>query len=148
MFALAFGLVRWFDQHMNIADGLELALALALLVYLVYVLDSSGAVLMATIVVYSVLLILLTPPLGAYLYRVYTREQTGRLERVFYRILGVNPEAEQSWRRYADLGAVVQPHQHGPRLPRDALAAAPAAQPGGLRRASTRTCRSTPPRAS
>ena len=56
---------------------------------------------MVTIVVYSLLLIALTPPLGAYLYRVYTRERTGRVEGIFYRILGVNPEAEQSWRRYA-----------------------------------------------
>ena len=32
---------------------------------------------MATVVVYSLLLILLTPPLGSYLYRVYTREGTG-----------------------------------------------------------------------
>ncbi len=56
---------------------------------------------MTTIVVYSLLLILLTPPLGAYMYRVYTKEGTGRVERVFYRILGVNPDAEQSWRRYA-----------------------------------------------
>ena len=44
---------------------------------------------------------MLTPPLGAYMYRVYTRERTGRIEGVFYRMLGVNPDAEQSWRRYA-----------------------------------------------
>ncbi len=56
---------------------------------------------MATIVLYSILLIALTPPLGAYLYRVYTRPETGRLERVVYRLIGVNPQAEQSWRRYA-----------------------------------------------
>jgi potassium-transporting ATPase potassium-binding subunit len=56
---------------------------------------------MATIVVYSVLLIVLTPPLGAYMYRVYTRPETGRLEGVVYRLIGVNPGAEQSWRRYA-----------------------------------------------
>src|SRR5262245_24894883 len=56
---------------------------------------------MITIVVYLLLLIALTPPLGAYLYRVYTREQTGRIEGVVYRIIGVNPSAEQSWRRYA-----------------------------------------------
>jgi potassium-transporting ATPase potassium-binding subunit len=55
---------------------------------------------MATIVLYSLLLIVLTPPLGAYMYRVYTREGTGRLERVVYRVIGVNPAAEQSWRRY------------------------------------------------
>ena len=56
---------------------------------------------MGTIVVYTLLLIVLTPPLGAYLYRVYTSERTGRIEGVFYRVLGVNPDAEQSWRRYA-----------------------------------------------
>ena len=56
---------------------------------------------MITIVVYALLLIALTPPLGAYMYRVYTKDGTGRVEGVFYRILGVNPEAEQSWRRYA-----------------------------------------------
>jgi K+-transporting ATPase ATPase A chain len=56
---------------------------------------------MITIVVYLLLLIALTPPLGAYLHRVYTREQTGGVERVVYRIIGVNPDAEQSWRRYA-----------------------------------------------
>src|SRR4051794_6213367 len=56
---------------------------------------------MITIVVYLLLLIALTPPLGAYLYRVYTRDQTGRIEGVVYRIIGVNPVAEQSWRRYA-----------------------------------------------
>jgi K+-transporting ATPase ATPase A chain len=56
---------------------------------------------MITIVVYLLLLIALTPPLGAYLHRVYTREQIGGVERVVYRIIGVNPDAEQSWRRYA-----------------------------------------------
>jgi K+-transporting ATPase ATPase A chain len=35
------------------------------------------------------------------MYRVYTREQTGRIEGVLYRLFGVNPDAEQSWRRYA-----------------------------------------------
>ena len=56
---------------------------------------------MVTIVVYSLLLIALAPPLGAYMYRIYTKQGTGRVEGVFYRIMGVNPEAEQSWRRYA-----------------------------------------------
>src|SRR5689334_1852840 len=56
---------------------------------------------MITIVVYLLLLIVLTPPLGAYLHRVYTRTGTGRIEGVVYRLIGVNPEAEQSWRRYA-----------------------------------------------
>ena len=56
---------------------------------------------MWTIVVFSILLIVLTPPLGAYMYRVYTHPETGRLEGVVYRLIGVNPDAEQSWRRYA-----------------------------------------------
>jgi potassium-transporting ATPase potassium-binding subunit len=54
-----------------------------------------------TIVLYSILLIVLTPPLGAYMYRVYTRPGRGRLEGIVYRLIGVNPDAEQSWRRYA-----------------------------------------------
>jgi K+-transporting ATPase ATPase A chain len=56
---------------------------------------------MATIVVYSILLIVLTPPLGAYMYRVYTRSERGRVENVIYRLIRVNPDTEQSWRRYA-----------------------------------------------
>jgi K+-transporting ATPase ATPase A chain len=56
---------------------------------------------MGAIVLFSILLILLTPPLGAYMYRVYTRPERGRLENVAYRLIGVNPDAEQTWRRYA-----------------------------------------------
>jgi K+-transporting ATPase ATPase A chain len=56
---------------------------------------------MVTIVVYILLLIALTPPLGAYMYRVYSRERIGRAEGVIYRLIGVNPNLEQSWRRYA-----------------------------------------------
>src|SRR5437867_2794548 len=56
---------------------------------------------MATIVIYALLLIALAPPLGAYMYRVYTKETTGRLESLMYRLIGVNPNVEQTWRRYA-----------------------------------------------
>jgi potassium-transporting ATPase potassium-binding subunit len=56
---------------------------------------------MITIVVYSLLLIAITPPLGALMYRVYTSERTGRLEGLVYRAIGVDPTVEQSWRRYA-----------------------------------------------
>jgi K+-transporting ATPase ATPase A chain len=56
---------------------------------------------MATLVVYSLLLIAITPPLGAFMYRVYTRERIGRIERVIYRLIGVDPAVEQSWGRYA-----------------------------------------------
>ena len=47
------------------------------------------------------LLIAITPPLGAFMYRVYTRERIGRVEGALYRVIGVDPAAEQSWRRYA-----------------------------------------------
>jgi K+-transporting ATPase ATPase A chain len=56
---------------------------------------------MATIIVYAILLIALTPPLGAYLHRVYAREGTGRIEGACYRVIGVDPDAEQTWTRYA-----------------------------------------------
>ncbi|MGZ6545886.1 MAG: potassium-transporting ATPase subunit KdpA [Actinomycetota bacterium] len=56
---------------------------------------------MATILVYLVILTALTPPVGAYMYRVYTRERIGRLEGVIYRLIGVDPTVEQTWRRYA-----------------------------------------------
>jgi K+-transporting ATPase ATPase A chain len=58
---------------------------------------------MTTIIVYSLLLIAITPPLGAYMYRVYTNTEYGRLEGIVYRLIGVNPDTEQSWRRYASL---------------------------------------------
>ena len=56
---------------------------------------------MVEIVVYLVLLTLLTPPLGYFMYRVYQSEKVGRVEGVIYRIIGVDPMAEQTWRRYA-----------------------------------------------
>jgi K+-transporting ATPase ATPase A chain len=56
---------------------------------------------MATLVVYVVVLTLLVPPVGAYMYRVYTRERTGRLEGLIYRLIGVDPTVEQTWRRYS-----------------------------------------------
>ena len=56
---------------------------------------------MVTIVVYILLLTALTPPLGSYMYRVYKREEIGRAEGIVYRLIGVNPSLEQTWRRYA-----------------------------------------------
>ena len=56
---------------------------------------------MPTIVAYLILLTLITPPLGAFMYRVYTSEKIGRVEGVIYRLIGVDPRAEQTWRRYA-----------------------------------------------
>ena len=56
---------------------------------------------MATIIVYVIVLILITPLLGAYMYRVYAKQDTRRVEGLVYRLIGVKPEVEQSWRRYA-----------------------------------------------
>ncbi|HXY73639.1 MAG TPA: potassium-transporting ATPase subunit KdpA [Actinomycetota bacterium] len=56
---------------------------------------------MITIIVASLLLIAVTPPLGAYMYRVYTSEKIGRLEGLVYKATGINPNTDQSWRRYA-----------------------------------------------
>ena len=56
---------------------------------------------MTAIIVYALLLIVLTPPLGAYMYRVYTRERIGRAEGLVYKMIGVDPRVEQSWGRYA-----------------------------------------------
>ena len=40
-------------------------------------------------------------PLGDYMYRVYTSERDWRVERLIYRIVGVDPEVQQSWSVYA-----------------------------------------------
>ena len=56
---------------------------------------------MATILVYLVILTALTPLVGTYMYRVYTSERTGRLEGAIYKLIGVDPTVEQTWKRYA-----------------------------------------------
>ena len=40
-------------------------------------------------------------PLGAYMARVYTTEHDSRVERVLYRLMGVDPRADQRWPVYA-----------------------------------------------
>jgi potassium-transporting ATPase potassium-binding subunit len=61
----------------------------------------------AQIVVYWVVLILLAIPLGAYMARVYegkarwAQKVLGPFERLLYRLFGVKPDTEQSWKRYA-----------------------------------------------
>jgi potassium-transporting ATPase potassium-binding subunit len=40
-------------------------------------------------------------PLGDYMYRVYTSEKHSRIERFLYRLMGANPNAEQTWKTYA-----------------------------------------------
>jgi potassium-transporting ATPase potassium-binding subunit len=59
------------------------------------------------IAVFVVVLTALTPLLGGYMARVYRNERVlltpmfGPLERLFYRALRVNPEAQQDWKGYA-----------------------------------------------
>ena len=55
---------------------------------------------MMAIMIYVVLLIALTPPLGAYMERVYRSDRIGRVEGIVYRTLGIDPIVEQSWSRY------------------------------------------------
>jgi K+-transporting ATPase ATPase A chain len=40
-------------------------------------------------------------PLGDYMYRVYSSKKHSRTERFIYRLIGANPEAEQTWVTYA-----------------------------------------------
>lgn len=40
-------------------------------------------------------------PLGNYMARVFTAKTHSRIERLFYKAVGVNPEMEQSWKIYA-----------------------------------------------
>jgi K+-transporting ATPase ATPase A chain len=57
--------------------------------------------------IYFVVLILLVKPLGLYMARVYQGESTfldrpiRPLERVIYRLLGINPQDEMDWKTYA-----------------------------------------------
>jgi K+-transporting ATPase ATPase A chain len=40
-------------------------------------------------------------PFGDYMYRVYSSEKHSRAERVIYRLIGADPQAEQTWGAYA-----------------------------------------------
>src|SRR5512143_3933570 len=55
------------------------------------------------ILFYSALLLALTKPLGVYMVRVYdgSMRWLAPLERVVYRLCGIEPEADQQWTRYA-----------------------------------------------
>ena len=66
----------------------------------------------AQIVFYLVVLTALTPPLGAFIARVYEGKRVPGLTRVFgpvergiYRLLRIDPAREQDWKSYA--GSVV-----------------------------------------
>jgi hypothetical protein len=59
------------------------------------------------LVVYFGVLLLLAKPLGVYMARVYEGTPSGLdlvlgpVERLFYRICGINPDEEMSWKKYA-----------------------------------------------
>src|ERR1700726_1094560 len=58
-------------------------------------------------VVFGVLITISTPLLGIYMYRVFfTKKAPGDrmflpVERLIYRLIGIDPEGEQRWRGYA-----------------------------------------------
>ncbi|MES2495887.1 MAG: potassium-transporting ATPase subunit KdpA [Pseudomonadota bacterium] len=61
----------------------------------------------ALILVFVAILLLLTKPMGAWLFALYEGRRTplhrllGPVEAGFYRLSGIDPSAEQGWRRYA-----------------------------------------------
>jgi len=66
---------------------------------------------MVQIAMYIGVLLLLAKPLGVYMARVYEGQSSGLdrvlgpVERLFYRICGIRPDEEMSWKKYA--GAVL-----------------------------------------
>ncbi|MCU1410439.1 MAG: potassium-transporting ATPase subunit [Rhodoglobus sp.] len=59
-----------------------------------------GWLFVAQLATILIVLVLLFRPLGDYMAAVYTSKKDLRVERVFYRLIGVNPAAEQSWPAY------------------------------------------------
>src|SRR5258706_3852099 len=59
---------------------------------------TAGVIFIASLIV---ALALAYRPLGDYMYRVVTSTRHARVERVIYRVIGVNPDGEQSWSVYA-----------------------------------------------
>jgi potassium-transporting ATPase potassium-binding subunit len=58
------------------------------------------------VLLFLVIVLLLTKPVGLYMYKIFNGERTwlspvfGPVERLFYRLSGVNPEEEQTWVGY------------------------------------------------
>src|ERR1700704_2352860 len=56
--------------------------------------------------IFLIVVVALTPPLGAYMARVYQNERVfltpvlGGVERLTYRVLGVDPKRDQDWKSY------------------------------------------------
>jgi K+-transporting ATPase ATPase A chain len=60
--------------------------------------DTTAALLQVAAVV--VLLALVHIPLGDYMARVYSSERDSRVERGMYRVMGIDPKADQKWSTY------------------------------------------------
>ncbi|PZE94690.1 potassium-transporting ATPase subunit KdpA [Curtobacterium sp. MCBD17_008] len=54
----------------------------------------------AQVAVLVLLLVLVHRPVGDWMARVFTSPRHGRVERLVYRVIGVDPDAEQSWPAY------------------------------------------------
>lgn len=63
----------------------------------------AATVLTGILQIATVLLVLavLYRPLGDWIARVYTTDRDARVERGFYRLVGIDPRSEQTWRAYA-----------------------------------------------
>ena len=137
-------------------EWLGAALAVGLLVYLfIALLAPERAVVTANsvlqVALYFAVLTALAIPLGRYMAAVYEGNAGiadrvfGPIERAFYRLAGVDPSADMSWRRYA--GALLLFNAIGMLAVYaiQRLQALPAAEPGGASPASAPMSRSTPP---
>ena len=76
---------------------------------------------------FGVLLAISTPLLAIYMYRVYFTDKAPGdrvflpVERLIYRLIGVDPEGEQRWRGYASRRRGSDPPHHGPEPARPRL---------------------------
>ena len=59
---------------------------------------TAGIVFLASLIA---ALALVHVPLGDYMYRVYTTRKDSRIEKAVYKVIGADPEAEQTWGAYA-----------------------------------------------
>ena len=59
---------------------------------------AAGVVFLALLVI---ALAVVHVPLGDYMYRVYSSRKHSRTERFIYRLIGANPNSEQTWKTYA-----------------------------------------------
>ncbi len=89
---------------------------------------------------YFFVLLVLVKPFGSYMAKVYQGEPfwanriLGPVERLFYRMFGIRPEDEMSWKTYAGAALVFKLACFFPAVPYTAPAGDTAAEPPGLSR--------------